>query len=109
MTILLDFRFDQLTHERFESQSRRQAQRHRLAAATVMRTYSRFVASCRPSTTIRKRCTKVSSPKTAPVVITYAFMGSPPNRIVGQFALYSHSVSGKALGGFFCLSDASRD
>src|SRR6266851_2362653 len=65
-------------HGRFETQSRRKAQRHKLAAAAVRRRYSGSVARCHPSAKNRKRCAKVISPKTAPVVMIYAFIESPP-------------------------------
>src|SRR6267143_5552839 len=60
----------------FESLSTRQAQRDKPPAATVMRRKNGSLARCGHSMMIRKRCARVSSAKTAPVVMTYAFTES---------------------------------
>src|SRR5437667_2395128 len=69
-------------HDRFESLSRRKAQRDKPPAATVMRRKNGSLARCGHSMMIRKRCAKVSSAKTTPVVMTYAFMESSSGETV---------------------------
>jgi len=64
-------------HGRAECLSSRRAHRHRAPAAMVMRTYQGSLARCDPSSMMRRTCARVSRPNTAPVVMTYAFIGLP--------------------------------
>src|SRR6266568_1212996 len=55
-------------HERDDRLTKRQAQRHKAAAITVMRTNQGSVAKCGPSRKTRQICATTSRPKTAPEV-----------------------------------------
>jgi len=62
-------------HECDKVLSNRHAQTQRAAAATVVKINHGFVATCMPSSTMRKICTSARRPKTIPVVTRYAFIG----------------------------------
>src|SRR6267142_7196137 len=73
-----------------ESLSTRQAQRHKPPAAMVMSRKNGSLTTCGHSMKIRKRCARVSSAKTTPVVITYAFIESPPVK-TGPYSIVAYS------------------
>jgi hypothetical protein len=62
-------------HERPERLSRRQAHKLRAAAAIVRIINTGSVVRNRPSPKIRQICARKIRPKTAPVVMRYAFIG----------------------------------